>query len=201
MKKFIMTSPFQMPKSVVYEAADNAKLQYDKAVHFPILPVIHGYAKPGEDIQVIVILSAYENAQNNMTLLRQELDALCGEMQVHYQIDTVDIPYDSTLDTHLSIFSQLIDKLGDGDSIYVCTTYGTKATPLVEMLTLNYTYRMHRNVEIGCIVYAATDFAKADHPSKIYDITSLFYMDDMIRTLADSKVKQPEKIIRTLLDE
>lgn len=202
MKKFIMTSPYQKEGGLnctIYHAMDNTRLQYNKAVSFPILPVIHGYAEKGESIEVLVILSDYINAEKNLEIFQKELQALCTEMGISYQLTLLRVPYDDTLDTQLHIFSHLIEHLGDNDSIYTCITYGTKATPLVEMLALNYCYRLHQNVDIGCIVYGAVDFNTK--MAKIYDVTSLFYMDEMIRTLADNKVKDPAKTIRMLLSE
>ncbi len=200
MKKFITTSPLQ-PKGRlekgIYQAADNQKLLYEKPTGFPVIPMIHGYAEPGEQIEVLVILSDYENAEYNLTLLEEELKALCEEKQIRYTLKTLNIPYDNTLDTQLLLFQKLIDCTADHDTLYACITYGTKPMPMVITMGLNYAHRMHQNVSIDCIVYGARDFNT--NTMQIYDITSLLYMDEIVRLMAEQKTPDPAEKIKKML--
>ena len=80
MKKFIMVSPYQPPdklQSGIYKAVDNDKLQYDKPTAFPVIPLIHGYAEPGEEIEVIAVVCRYANATDNLKRFKDELEDLC----------------------------------------------------------------------------------------------------------------------------
>ena len=200
MKKFITTSPFQ-PKGRLekgfYQAADNQKLHYEKPTRFPIIPVIHGYAETGEQIEVLVILSDYENAKYNLTLLEEELNALCTEKNISYTLKTLEIPYDNTLDTQLALFQKLIDCTADNDTLYACITYGAKPMPMVITMGLNYAHRVHQNVSIDCIVYGAKDFNT--NTMQIYDITSLLYMDEIVRLMAEQKTPDPAGKIKKML--
>ena len=200
MKKFIMTSPFQ-PKGRlekgIYQAADNQKLSYDKPTSFPIIPVIHGYAEPEEQIEVLVILSDYENAEYNLSLFQEELKTLCTEKNIRYTLKILKIPYDNTLDTQLALFQKLIDCTADNDTLYACMTYGTKPMPMVITMGLNYAHRVHQNVSIDCIVYGAKDFNT--NTMQIYDITSLLYMDEIVRLMAEQKTPDPAGKIKKML--
>ena len=119
MKKFIMTSPFQPEGKLtkgIYKAADNPKLQYNKETAFPIIPVISGYAEKGDTIEVIVIVSEYENAKLNFGVFEQELQTLCADIGVNYTVRQVETPFSSDLDTQLDLFGKLIDCTADKDS-------------------------------------------------------------------------------------
>lgn len=201
MKKFIMTSPYQQPeklKKSVYTAADNSRLQYNKPISFPLLAAINGYAEQGESIEVIVIRSAYENSIKNYESFKEELEGLCKEKGIRLSaIKPIDVPYNDLLDTQLDIFSKLIEQTDNDDTIYCCMTYGTKAIPMVQMMALNYAYKIHKNVSIGCIVYGAVDFNTGN--TSIYDITSLFYMNEIIDRLSKQKLSDPAAMIKQLL--
>lgn len=201
MKKFITTSPFQPEgrlEKQIYHAQDNSKLQYNKPISFPILAVINGYVQKGEEIQVITIKADYVNAENNYKKFQEELQELSQEKGFTYTLKTVDVPYDNELDTQLEMFQKLIDLTDDDDTLYTCMSYGSKPTPLIENLALNYAYRIKKNVSIECIVYGAIDFNTKQ--ANIYDITSIFYMDEIVKVLAENKVSNPSKHIKSLLN-
>lgn len=201
MKKFITTSPYQPEgrlEKKVYNAVDNSKLQYNKPISFPILSVINGYSQKGDNIEVITIKADYINAENNYKKFKIELDELAQEKGFTYTLKTVDIPYTDELDAQLETFQKLIDLTDDNDTLYACISYGSKPTPLIENLALNYAYRIKKNVSIECIVYGAIDFNTKQ--ANIYDITSIFYMDEIVRVLAENKIANPTEHIKALLN-
>lgn len=207
MKKFIMTSPYQPApdpekkirglEKGIYTAADNQLLAYDTPTSFPIISTINGYAEEGEQIEVITIVSEYENAEYNYGLLKEELDDLSKKKEFSYTLKEVRVPYNNAIDTELELFSKLIDCTADGDTLYACITYGSKPFPLIQIMALNYAYRIRKNVSIGCIVYGAKDHNNGN--MEIYDITSLLYIDEAVRLMAEQKVENPTDLIKKLL--
>lgn len=200
MKKFIMMCPLQpegkLAKSV-YVPQNNDKLEYGET-RFPIIPVINGYAEEGEEVEIILIKSDNVNAELNEKYLREEVRELEERKEIKVKISIVNTPYNETIDTQINLFMDLIDKLKDNDDIYVCATYGTKPTPIVEMMAVNYAYRVLENASIGSIVYG-----QCDHDTErmeIFDITSLFYMDEMVNNLAKLRIKNPADRIRKLMN-
>jgi hypothetical protein len=207
MKKFIMTSPYQPAPNPekrirglekgIYTAADNQLLVYDAPTSFPIIPTINGYAEEGEQIEAITIVSEYENAEYNYGLLKEELDNLSKKKGFSYTLKEVRVPYNNAIDTELELFAKLIDCTADGDTLYACITYGSKPFPLIQIMALNYAYRIRKNVSIGCIVYGAKDHNNGN--MEIYDITSLLYIDEAVRLMAEQKVENPTELIKNLL--
>ncbi len=200
MKKFIMTSPYQ-PKGRlekgIYKAADNQLLAYDIPTSFPILSAVNGYVESGEAIEIITIVSDYDNAKYNYELFKEEVSQLSLNKGFNYTMKAVSIPYDNSINTELELFGKLIDCMSDDDTLFVCITYGSKPFPLVQIMALNYAYRIRKNVSIGCIVYGAKDHNNGN--MEVYDITSLLYIDEAVRLMAEQKIENPTDMIKNLL--
>lgn len=199
MKRFISISPFQ-PKLLagIYEPANDEKLRYDTPSSFPIIPVINAYAEPGESVQVITVVADYENTKNNYKALRSAISDLAAKKGIEVDFKEVKIPFISTLNVQLDIFQQIISNISDGDQLFCDITYGTKVMSQILTMSVNYGYRVCSDVMVGCIVYGERDFIS--QKMKIYDITSLTYMDEITRLMADNKVSDPVSRIRTMLN-
>ncbi len=200
MKKFIMTCPYQ-PKGRLekglYKAADNQTLAYDTPTSFPIITAINGYVEKDEEIELITIVSDYENAEYNYGLLKEEIEALSSKKGFKYTLKEVRVPYNNAINTELELFGKLIDYTADSDTLYACITYGSKPFPLIQIMALNYAYRIRKNVSIGCIVYGAKDHNNGN--MEVYDITSLLYIDEAVRLMAEQKIENPMEIIKNIL--
>ena len=171
MKKFITTSPLQETLSCVeYVAVDNEALDLGRETCFPVIPLLNAYVEEGEKIKLIVI--------------------------------KIDMEYDECINEHLKNFEHLIEQIEDEDELYACMSYGTKAVPIIEMMALNYAHRAKFNTHIACIVYGATVFDKEAKitDAKIYDMTPLFYMDEIVRKVADMDVEDPLGTIQQILE-
>ena len=200
-KTFITVVPFQPEgqlKPLLYIPQGNSRLVYDYETRFPIIPVINGYAEKGDRIRIIYILTDGENFKNNFQLyLKPEIDAIAEKKELLHEEKIIRTKDSEDIDSQLKLFLDITEAIDDGDEIYACTTFGTKPTPLVETLALNYAYKLKKEISIGCIVYG-----RFDHASKqgaIYDTTALFYMDSIINKLAEAKAPNPEAAIRALL--
>ncbi len=201
MKKFIMVSPYQRAgglKKSIYTAVDNQRLKYDKPTGFPLISLINGYVEKGEKIEIIVVVADYDNSKQNYELFRAEIAELSAEKEFEYKITEVNIPYNDYINTQLELFGKLIEHTSDSDTLYACITYGSKPVPIVQIMALNYAYRIRKNVNIGCIVYGKIDHNPPEK-SEIYDITSLIFIDETVRLMAENKIEDPLPFIKKLL--
>lgn len=211
MKKFITTSPLQERLSCVkYEAVDNAALQYEQETCFPVIPLMNAYTKEGDETELIVLCHKghtdrhgdYKDPSGaNYQTLCKEVGELKKKKQFQYSIRKIDMEYNECISEHLNNFVHLIEQIKDEDELYACISYGTKAVPIIEMMALNYAYRAKFNTHIGCIVYGSTVFDKESKitDAKIYDMTSLFYLDEIVRKVADMKLENPLETIQQIL--
>jgi hypothetical protein len=205
MKKFFSISPFQSVKSengglqpYLYKAMNNNLLQYDKNISFPILAVINAYTNKNEDIEVYTVVPEYSNSKQHYEEFKNQLGELEKEKGFKSVLKEIRVNYDDSLDTLLDLFQKFLNCVCENDKLYMCITYGSKPMPIVQIMAINYAYRIFQNVRIGAIVYG-----KIDHETKkpfLYDVTSLFYMDEIVRTLAENKAKSPKEIIKKLIN-
>lgn len=201
MKKFITAVPLQPEDKLFknrYEAVGNERLNYDEETSFPILAVMNGYVEEGEKIRLFTICPHYSNAITNLRKLREEVKVLCQKKKCECEIVVIETEYNESVENHLQTFCNLIEKIEDEDIIFACLSFGTKMIPIVELMTINYTYRAKWNTSVGCMVYGGFDFE--NNRAKLYDITSLFYVDEVVRKLGDLRVENPLKYISDMLD-
>ena len=203
MKKFICISNFQDPKSFQapeYLPADNEKLRLGRGVHYPLINLINAYADQGEVIELITVVPDFDNAKANYETLVKEVDELAAEKSLKVEKTICEISYGSDLDIQLDMFEKLIACMSDEDKLFCDITYGTKVMSQILTMAVNYGYRVNKDVTLGCITYGEVIFAEEKIiESKIYDITSLNYLDEIVRMMADNKVKEPLDRIRALL--
>lgn len=211
MKRFLMITPLQKDRedkksgkmvsglnASIYEAVGNSDLIYDTATRFPIIPVINAYADKGETIQVIAITPEYQYCERHFKELEEELAELQARKGfICDSVTRISVAYAGDVASQIEIFHKLLPCFEDNDILYGCMTYGNKPMPIAEMMAMQYAYRVLQNVSIDCLVYGEYDFATAK--SRIYDITALVQLDEIVRVLADQKVVDPKGVIDHIL--
>ena len=207
-KKFIFTSPYQKEgelRKVTYKAGENSILEYGET-SFPIIPVINGYVEKGEKIEIVCIVTEhsdrstkYPNAAKNYEYFKKEIENLAKEKEfICVLAEPICTPYSENIKNHLNLYASLISSVGDNEIIYADLTYGTKPFPIVEMMALNYAYKLKKNTDIGCIVYGSYD--PVTGVSEINDVSPLFFMDAISNTMAELRLENPAEKIKALLE-
>ena len=204
MKKFITyvsMQPRQGLSKVKYIPVDNEDIKSDIQTFFPVSVLIESYAGEGEDISVICIMEEdNEDIRINYESLKNEIMAICSPKRVTADFIPVFTDKQEDASSHLKLFGDLINYISDNDEIYACCTYGTKPIPVLEMMAINYGYRVRDNVSVKTIVYGKVDRENGEvKGAYLYDITSLFYMNQLVNTLAEQKVKDPDKMMKSIL--
>lgn len=195
---------YDMLSKDVYIPVGNPKLLYDKfdgKTRFPIIPVINAYADAGEEIQVIAVNTHTPSSETHFAQLEEEVKAL-AEVNgfVCNGVTDVRVDYAGDVRTMVDIFRKLLDYLEDDDILYACFTYGVKPMPIAELMAILYAYRVKRNVSIECLVYGEKDHSVDPPVLKIFDITALAHLDELVRLLAENKVEKPLEVIDTLIE-
>ena len=209
MKKFIMITPLQpvtptrdFLQCSRYEAVGNERLRFDKSTRFPLMAVINAYAEPNEEIRVLTVTPDTDSARIHEKQLRDELASLQEEKGfICRGVEAIPITYAGDVDTQLELFRKLLPYFEEGDTLYACLTYGTKPMPIAELMAIEYAYRVVEDVAIGCLVYGELDHSAGEPaPMRIFDITSLIRLDEIVRMLAEHRVSDPINIINRILD-
>ena len=201
MKKFFTSVPFQKNLSeVIYRPVGNAKLVYEKPHALPILNVINNYTEKGEAIEVIFLVGENKNIRDNLVIVRASLEELVAEKELQCHIEYVYYRDSDDIPVMLGLYGKLIRLCSDDDEIYSCITYGTKPVPMVQMMAMRYAFHVKKNVYIGMIVYGkAFGTIQNKDAADIYDMTSLFYIDDLSEKFSRMGVQDPEKVMESLI--
>ena len=203
MKKFfLVTSQLSKDKLTQqsYEPADNPDLAYG-SVHFPAIPLVNAHIKRGDDIKVITVTYDTPNCHRNLELLNNELAQVCSDNGVTYELESIEVPFDDSIKAILNVYQQLISRVEDGDDLFADITYGSKPMPIVLTMALQYAYRTKENVSIGCVTYGQISHHKETQDAKIYDVTALVQLDEIVSLMADGNVSDPASVISLLLGE
>ncbi len=203
MKKFITSVPFQSTiNPVVYQPVNGAELSYDKAHMLPILNVLNNNAEKGEEIEVIFLIGDNEDIKRNYETVKEQLAKLAEEKAFRYTIREISYRDSDDISVMLEIYGKLIKCFEDNDELYTCITFGTKPVPLVQLMALRYAYHAKENIFIGSIVYGKAHGKKAgnaDDKADIYDMTSLFYIDELSEKFCRLGIEEPEKKISAII--
>lgn len=213
MKKFFMITPLQ-PVGVKedgtpfdylrmssYEPVGNTRLEYDRQTRFPLMHVINGYAEPGEEIRVIAITPEYEYAKIHLNQLQEEVAQLAEEKGfICKEVEPVYVPFAGDVANQIEVFHKLLSYVDHNDMLYGCLTYGMKPMPIAELMALQYAYRVLENVSIECLVYGEVDYSVEPQKMRLFDITALIQLDEIVRVLADQKVMNPKGVIDQILE-
>lgn len=186
-----------------YQAVGNTKLQLEHKTRFPIITALEGYTQPGEAVEVIAVVADTEIGRRNLELFCAEVDGICAKKQLSCPgVQVVTVPTDERVATHVATFQKLLDYAADGDELFCCMTYGTKPMSTALMMAVQYAYRVKKDTSISCIVYGQIDRPEPDPAAwtgRIYDMTALVQLDEIVRVLADRGVENPKAIIDSIL--
>lgn len=206
MKRFFTIIPLQVRgnlKTYLYEAVGNQKLQMQTKTAFPIIAAMEGYLEAGESFDVVTVVSDSQTCRDNLQKFQEELAAVCERTgAVCREMQQVWLDDDERVAAQISTFQKLIDFVQDEDDLYCCMTYGTKPQSTAMMMAVQYAYRVMKNASIECVVYGQVRRDGTDQEAwnaKIYDMTALVQMDEIVRVLADRGVKNPKELIDKII--
>lgn len=201
MKKFIFTIPIQKPefsKNVNY-LSDFDSLKNDLVTKFPILIPIVNSVKESEHIKIIAICINHENTKVHMPVFQEELDNIAKNIGFSYEIEFIHTEFNESLNSHISLYLDLIEFFSDNDILTADVTYGTKPTPMIIKMALSFAKNYYNNVFIDKIIYASLNFITGE--SKVHDVSSLFYMERVTQLAKNHNLEDIKKILKNIADE
>ena len=189
-------------KTTVYKNAESVEfLETDRKFSHPILVPIQNLAESGEKIKVTVILTSktspfvkqnYEHFVGELNRLRDEIGFDYGEINV------IEASYDESSSKHLKLFESIINSIGSDELITADVTYGNKPTSMALQLALTYSYLYGDNTAVKALVYG--EYNHDTNCSYIFDVSALFYINNIMGRLSYAKPKDPLAFIRPLLN-
>lgn len=203
MKKFITTIPRQPEKFLtdcIYEAANNPKYQTDVLTCFPVIPIIVSSCEENEKIGIYAVTTKdYSECLKNKVRFEKQLEELLGKKNISYTLEYIESPFSEDVGTHLNTFKSIISYISDNDVLFADITYGTKPTPIISLMALNYAVKLCKNSRVECVCYGEKDFL--NDKCRLFDVTSLFTMNEIMNNMAKAGVKEPQKLIEMIIGD
>lgn len=200
MKKYIATIPIQNPQHLTknkYHSDNNFELESSYETFFPLFIDIDKNVTENEQIAIVLVKIKHQNSDINLSAFTQELNELSKRNKFKYSIEIIETEFNENIDSHLTLFENLIHSINTNDNLVVDITYGTKPMPIIMMMALNYATACEDNTLVDKVLYGRYNFV--DDTAYIHDVSALFYMNSLVEKLGRSKVNQPKEIIKSLL--
>lgn len=164
-----------------------------------MIPLVNGYAEAGDCIQVVALTFDSPNCEHNLAILRDDLEALASDKGFDVEVVSIEAPFDNSPESVLEDFQKLIACVADDDVLHACITFGSKPMTLAMTMALRYATQVMHNVRIECVVYGEQDYRSDPPTGKIYDMTVLFRLDELVTTLAGRGISDPKSMIGHIL--
>ena len=166
---------------------------------FPIVPVIAGSADPEDDVKVLAIQQKNHEKNANREYLQSELESLHLK---NISVNDIEMPEAQDKDVLLELFRRIILAAEDDACYYACMTFGTKTYPVVLFSALSYINKIKKNVTIKGIYYGEIRRERGQYKDAgLYDVSSLFALNELVDKLAAMDGSHSEKIIMGLLED
>lgn len=192
MKRIYITAvplPSNFPLNASVVQCMNIQLPEDDSYTFPISRLIAATMQEGDEALVISVRQTNASGDENFNRLKKDL----AERQIPYELKDITTPESQQKDFLIKLFYQLSEALEENCIIYADATFGTKTYPLVLFPALHYAVKI-KNCDVANIIYQEQR-RKDGKPisTSIYDITSIFLMDEVVNTLGFSGAASADK--------
>jgi len=185
MKLIIATVPMKKNvSSLFYPVVGNNLIEYNGEVYFPVNAVLAKTLKKGEKGKVL-FLSTSGGAENyskdNIELFKAELTKINAGIGAELSWETIDVPFDPQIEIFEQLASGIISKFEKNCQVIADITYGIKPLPMILICALQFAEKFF-DASILNIIYGKAEFNKQNEPinPKLYDISSLFYLNKLI---------------------
>lgn len=206
MKHFITTICLAKTiRETLYRNSENVDfLDTERKFTHPILIPIMNLSEKGEKIKVTAILTnkTSQFVTENFKTFTKELNKLRDEIGFDYgEINVIEASYNESSPKHLSLFESIINSIGSDELITADITYGNKPTSMALQLALTYSYLYGDNTAVKALVYGELDHDSGSNDiGNIFDVSALFYINNIMGRLSSARHSDPLAIIRPLLN-
>jgi hypothetical protein len=167
-----------------YPVVGNNLIEYNGEVYFPVNAVLAKTLQKGEKGKVLFLSTSggTENySKDNIELFKAELTKINAGIGADLSWETIDVPFDPQFENFEQLASGIISKFEKNCQIIADITYGIKPLPMILICALQFAEKFF-NASISNIIYGKAEFNKQNNPinPKLYDISSLFYLNKLI---------------------
>ena len=172
---------------------------------FMLSYLIDMYVNKGDEVVVIICHTEEKTALANFEQLKKEVAGILEEKYARYTFTDIvqDVDFDAS--SFNTFFKKIAKELKDKDRLYLDVTFGLKPYSISMFIALTYAVKSAQDVKLEVMTYAQKYRGESDsektNVSKIYDITSLFYLNEMAANLHVGDKEHADKMLDILIPD
>lgn len=157
----------------------------NKNYYFPLSFIADEILEENDEAEVITVvetgLGTAKTAEKNYEVFKQELNRIAVKKHASLNFTQVSITKEFESLTFNKFFKDIAFLIKDGDKIYADITFGMKVYTLSMFIAMAYAAKAGIDISAESIIYSmkysGTEAAENVNTAKIYDLTSLFYLN------------------------
>ena len=176
---------------------------------FPLSYLVEQEVEEGDSVLVATVVQANEptpnKSQSNCDKFEEEVRKAIGDKKVKLEFQRIVTTKHFGSTTFNSFFKVVADVLKEEDRLYMDITFGMKPYSLAMFIAASYAVSVCEDVDVEYVIYAqkftGNEKAEKDAPSKIYDITGLFYLNSLANDARTGNRAAMDKLFKNILQE
>lgn len=161
--------------------------------------------EPGDNVAIITCYTDEETSVANYKKFKEEVETILNAKKAKGEFIEVKQNVDFNSLTFITFFKNIAKLFKDEDVIYMDLTYGLKPYSIGLFIAASYAVKAAVNVRVETAVYAkkytGQGNTEAITVSKIYDITSLFYLNEIAGNLHAGEKGSADKMLDLLISD
>ena len=183
----------------------------EKEFYFPMSYIIYNNIVEQDKIVVVTGVERDEFASVDSPVVvnykkyKEEITAITSEKNVEVEFIEMNAEKDFDSLTFNRFFKAVTSVIQDGDRLFADITFGMKPFSFSLFVALAYAVKACNNVVLDTIIYAqrftGTDSAEKSTKSRIYDMTSLFFLNDISAKVQPGDKKAMDKMLNFIMTD
>ncbi len=158
--------------------------------------LVTGVEKGTEDVHTSV---------DNYVKFKNEVEKIVSAKNAKVSFVELDTKKDFNSLTFNTFFKNVAEQIHEGDTIFVDITFGMKPYSFSMFIALAYVVKACKNVELDTMIYAqkytGSQIAKDTNESMIYDLTGLFYLNQIAKQAENGDRAALDGVLNFIINE
>ena len=159
--------------------------------------------KEGDEVAVVTCYTPGATALLNYENFKKEVCEILKQKNAKGEFIDIEQKVDFDSLTFNAFFKKIVKELKEDDVLYVDMTFGMKPYSISLFTAAAYAVKVGENIRVESIVYAqkytGQKSVKEVDTSKIYDITTLFFLNEIAGNLRKGEKTSADKMLDVLI--
>lgn len=192
------------PQGFISEDFDLGNSNY----RFPLSYLIEKEVEDGDEILVASVVQANEptlnKSQENSDEFKAEVQKLLAGKKVKVEYQDVVTSRNFVSNTFNAFFKIIADLIQEEDRLYMDITFGMKPYSFSMFIAASYAVSVCEDVDVEYVIYSqkytGNEEEEKNQPAKIFDITSLFYLNSLVNDARTGNRAAMDQLLKTIID-